>query len=180
MKLIPSSTARRRTASADLRSFGGPQMPSPVRRIAPKPRRCTEISSLSKISPAAFAESSFLFIIRLQNFPFDPVPRCLSVSPCLFENRGASSQATVGWRRCHRTDDHTGWKTHGVVKALHRSGCLTLENKVVTHGLHAKNADSVLEQDGQNFLFETVEVRVHYVQRHLNGIEREAVLCSGV
>jgi len=77
-------------------------------------------------------------------------------------------------------DDHTGWKTHGVVKALHRSGCLTLENKVVTHGLHAKNADSVLEQDGQNLLFETVEVRVHYVQRHLNGIEREAVLCSGV
>src|SRR5216684_6489786 len=103
MKLIPSSTARRRTASADLRSFGGPQMPSPVRRIAPKPRRCTEISSLSKISPAAFAESSFLFIISLQNFPFDPVPRCLSVSPCLFENRGASSQATVGWRRCRRT-----------------------------------------------------------------------------
>src|SRR5882724_10603945 len=230
MKLIPSSTARRRTASADLRSLGGPQMPSPVRRIAPKPRRCTEISSLSKISPAAFAESSFLFIISLQNFPFDTVPRCLSVSPCLFENRGASSQALwvgVGaielmtrfiklklagfrslrgfcekrgnLRRIHRlktssslesllknrkriaaSDDHTGWKTHGVVKALHRSGCLTLENKVVTHGLHAKNADSVLEQDGQNLLFETVEVRVHYVQRHLNGIEREAVLCSGV
>src|SRR5882762_10119731 len=105
MKLIPSSTARRRTASADLRSFGGFQMLSLVRRIALKPRRCTEISSLSKISPAAFAESFFLFIISFQNFLFDLVPCCLLVSPCLFENRGVSSQAIVGWRRCYRIDD---------------------------------------------------------------------------
>jgi hypothetical protein len=44
-------------------SLGGPQIPSPVRRIAPKPRRCTEISPPSKISPAALAESSFLFLV---------------------------------------------------------------------------------------------------------------------
>src|SRR6202040_3335310 len=67
MKLTPSSTARRRTANAPLRSFGGPQMPSPVRRMAPKPRRCTEISPPSKISPAKLAESSFLIMIDLQN-----------------------------------------------------------------------------------------------------------------
>src|SRR5713226_1641075 len=67
MKLMSSSTARRRTANAPLRSFGGPQMPSPVRRIAPKPRRCTEISPPSETFPAAFAESSFLFMIDLQN-----------------------------------------------------------------------------------------------------------------
>src|SRR3981081_515118 len=66
MKLTPSSTARRRTANAALRSFGGPQMPSPVRRIAPNPRRCTEISPPSETFPAAFAESSFLFMIDLQ------------------------------------------------------------------------------------------------------------------
>src|ERR1700758_1781103 len=71
MKLISSSTARRRTANAPLRSFGGPQMPSPVRRMAPKPRRCTEISPPSETSPAALAESSFLFMIVLQILPFD-------------------------------------------------------------------------------------------------------------
>src|SRR2546422_919453 len=61
MKLISSSTARRRTANAPWRSLGAPQMPSPVRRIAPNPRRCTEISSPSETSPAPLAESSFLF-----------------------------------------------------------------------------------------------------------------------
>src|SRR6266853_1815793 len=63
MKLTSSSTARRRTASAPFRSFGGPQMPSPVRRIAPKPRRWTEISPPSEIFPARLAEISFLFIL---------------------------------------------------------------------------------------------------------------------
>src|SRR5208283_926217 len=70
MKLTSSSTARRRTASAPLRSFGGPQMPSPVRRIAPNPRRCTEISPPNETSPAVFAESSFLFMIASKILPF--------------------------------------------------------------------------------------------------------------
>src|ERR1700686_1933259 len=65
MKLTSSSTARRRTANALLRSFGGPQLPSPVSRIAPKPRRCTEISPPSDTFPAPLAESSFLFMIFL-------------------------------------------------------------------------------------------------------------------
>src|SRR6266403_172068 len=75
MKLISSSTARRRTANARLRSFGGPQMPSPVRRIAPKPRRCTEISPPSETSPAKLAESFFLLMIDLQNSPLYQIPR---------------------------------------------------------------------------------------------------------
>src|ERR1700674_2484275 len=69
MKSISSSTARRRTANARVRSFGGPQMPSPVRRIAPKPRRCTEISPPSETSPAKLAESSFLLMVDLQILP---------------------------------------------------------------------------------------------------------------
>jgi hypothetical protein len=64
---VPASLSRnyeiRRTASAVLRSLGCPQMPSPVRRIAPKPRRCTEISPSSETFPAAIAENSFLFTI---------------------------------------------------------------------------------------------------------------------
>src|SRR5207302_2152867 len=41
MSLAPSSTARFRTLRALSRSGGQPQMPSPVRRIAPKPSRLT-------------------------------------------------------------------------------------------------------------------------------------------
>src|SRR5579863_886267 len=63
MKLTPSSTARRRTASAPLRSFGGPHIPSPVRRIAPKPRRWTESLLPSETFPARIAEISFALIL---------------------------------------------------------------------------------------------------------------------
>src|SRR5260370_28947638 len=70
MKLISSSTARRRTANAAWRSFGGPQMPAPVRRIAPNASRCTEISPPSETSPATPAESSFLLMIDLENSCF--------------------------------------------------------------------------------------------------------------
>src|SRR5437660_2641278 len=75
---MPSSTARRRTASAPFRSFGGPQMPSPVRRIAPKPRRWTEISPPSEIFPAKLAEISFLFILTSNTINSDFVSRCRS------------------------------------------------------------------------------------------------------
>ena len=51
IRLTPSSTARRSTASAASRSGGGPQMPSPVTRIAPKPSRRT-VRSPSSIVPA--------------------------------------------------------------------------------------------------------------------------------
>src|ERR1700730_6282750 len=80
MKLTSSSTARRRTANALLRSFGGPQMPSPVRRIAPKPRRCTEICPPSEPSPAKLAESSLLFMIVLQDFSLKQITYCTHAS----------------------------------------------------------------------------------------------------
>src|SRR5437870_574925 len=44
MKLTPSSTARRKTFFAFSRSGGQPQIPSPVKRIAPKPSRLTKRS----------------------------------------------------------------------------------------------------------------------------------------
>src|SRR5215471_2556167 len=75
MKLTPSSTARRRTAIASVRFLGGPQMPSPVRRIAPNPRRCTETSPPSETIPANLADISFAFIIssRIRFFLLLPV-----------------------------------------------------------------------------------------------------------
>ena len=35
---------------------------------------------------------------------------------------------------------------------------------------------SFFSKDRQNFSFETIEVRVHYIEGHLNGIELETVL----
>src|SRR5258706_15735575 len=55
MKLTPNSMARRRTAIAVAGSLGGPQIPSPVRRMAPKPRRLTVSSPPKEIVPAAAA-----------------------------------------------------------------------------------------------------------------------------
>src|ERR1022692_1905627 len=63
MKLTPNSTARRRTAIAAARSFGGPQIPSPVRRIAPKPRRLTVSSLPSSIVPAVAADRLVAFLV---------------------------------------------------------------------------------------------------------------------
>src|ERR1700754_2814439 len=58
MKLTPSSTARRRTALASSRLGGSPQMPSPVIRMAPNPRRLTVRSPPMSIVPAAAATCS--------------------------------------------------------------------------------------------------------------------------
>src|SRR6266699_5900802 len=52
MKLTPSSTARRKTFFAFSRSGGQPQIPSPVKRIAPNPRRLIKRSPPNKnVSP---------------------------------------------------------------------------------------------------------------------------------
>ena len=72
-------------------------------------------------------------------------------------------------------NDNASGKVHSVMKALHRGSCLALENNVATHRLHTENADIVLKQDQQHFLFKTIEVRVHHVEGHLNGIECESV-----
>src|SRR5271167_2551285 len=65
-------------------------------------------------------------------------------------------------------NDDTRREVHRIVEALHGAGGFTHENKVVAHRLHAEHADIVLEQDRQDSSFETVEVRVHYVERHLD------------
>src|ERR1700722_15041805 len=68
MKLTSISTALRRTASAALRSVGGPQTPSPVRRMAPKPRRWTESSPPKQTSPAKLAETLFSLLFKTISF----------------------------------------------------------------------------------------------------------------
>src|SRR5580704_1514361 len=55
MKLTPSSTTRRSVAMAWSRLGGSPQMPRPVIRIAPNPRRLTVRSPPTSMVPAAAA-----------------------------------------------------------------------------------------------------------------------------
>src|SRR5271154_502553 len=75
-------------------------------------------------------------------------------------------------------DDHAGRKIHRVVQALHRGHCLAFQDKVVAKRLHPQRANIALEQNRQHSLLKTVEVRVHYIQGHLNSIESEAVFGS--
>src|SRR5712672_672264 len=69
IKLTPSSTARQRTATAAKGSLGGPQIPSPVIRMAPKPRRLTVSSPPSERVPLETASGlfAFLFMFLLQS-----------------------------------------------------------------------------------------------------------------
>jgi hypothetical protein len=82
-------------------------------------------------------------------------------------------------KRIAARDDNTSRQIHRVVQTLHCCNGLAPENKMVTHWFHAENSDTVLGQGWQHFLFETVEVGIHYVEGHLNGIEREAMLRGG-
>src|ERR1700737_1661514 len=76
-------------------------------------------------------------------------------------------------------EDDTGGKIHGVVQTLNRCNGLAPENEGVAHWFHAENSNAAFGQNRQDLFFEAVEMSVHYVERHLNGVEREAVLRGG-
>ena len=97
MKFTPSSTARRRTAFASSRSGGGPQMPRPVIRIAPKPRRLTVRSPPTSMVPASPA---------LRGRDSDMVPTLPA------GNR--PDQGPRRRRRSHRVSRGAKWSTAGV------------------------------------------------------------------
>src|SRR4029077_4724602 len=82
-------------------------------------------------------------------------------------------------KRIAASDDDTGREIHSVRQTLDRRNSLASENDLIAHWFHAENSDAVLGQRRQDPLFETVEVGVHYVERHLNSIECEAVLGGG-
>src|SRR5258707_1101257 len=78
--------------------------------------------------------------------------------------------------RIAASDDDTGGKIHGIAQTLDSRNSVALQNEGVAHRFHAENPDATLGQNRQDLLFETIEVGVHYVERHLDGIEREAML----
>src|SRR5580700_1428218 len=76
MKLIPNSTARRRTRTASDRSTGPPQTPLPVIRIAPNPNWVTRRSFPIRNSPAFAARPSPCcmagLLVCISFLPFNP------------------------------------------------------------------------------------------------------------
>src|SRR3979490_452755 len=65
------------------------------------------------------------------------------------------------------------------MKALQGCSGLALENERIAQWLHAEDSDTALGQNRQDLFFETVDVGVHNVERHLDSIEGEAVLRGG-
>src|ERR1700686_2569929 len=91
-----------------LQIFGGAQMPSPVRRIAPKPRRWTEISPPSEIFPAKLAEISFFFILTSNCINSNFVSRWRSRRQPFNRHRAHSSGVE------HFTLDHAPRNTYAI------------------------------------------------------------------
>src|SRR5215471_15798877 len=79
MKSIPSSIARRSTRRDSSGLFGSPQMPGPVRRMAPKPIRLT-VNPVSRVivpaAPAGVPLYSTMVLLYL-----GPLPGRLQVEP---------------------------------------------------------------------------------------------------
>src|SRR3712207_2770654 len=84
MKFTPSSTARLSTALASSGSSGSPQMPFPVKRIAPKPMRLMVKLSRLNVSPA-----------RLDRSPSDIAYPFRSVAVLLLAARGGEAEDAV-------------------------------------------------------------------------------------
>src|SRR5581483_8526796 len=77
-------------------------------------------------------------------------------------------------------DHYAGGKIHGEMQTLDRRDGLALQNDGVAHRLHAEHSDIVLHQNWKDFAAEAVVMCVHHVERHLYGVESEAVSKSGV
>src|ERR1700687_3705913 len=86
MKLTPSSTARRRTAIAVAGSLGGPQIPSPVRRMAPKPRRLTVSSPPRSIVPLSADRLVFFSLMFLLHRTYFASYRFVYSATCQLES----------------------------------------------------------------------------------------------
>jgi hypothetical protein len=72
-------------------------------------------------------------------------------------------------------DDDGGREVEGVMKAFNRFDDVALENDAAAHGFHADHANALLDEFGQDLVFEAAKVCVHDVQRHLDGVEVEVV-----
>lgn len=73
-------------------------------------------------------------------------------------------------------DDDGGGEVEGVLQTFDGFDGVALENDAAAHGFHAEHADALLDELGQDLVFEAAKVRVHDVEGHLDGVEAEVVL----
>jgi hypothetical protein len=66
------------------------------------------------------------------------------------------------------------------VQALDRRHDAALEDEPVAHRLHGERSDLLLQEHRQHLMLEAPEVGVHHVERHLDGIEVDAMRPRGV
>src|SRR4051794_5235714 len=74
MKSTPRSGRRRSTARAASGFSGGPQMPGPVMRMAPKPRRVTSMSPPIANVPDAIAVTVTVTVVTVPTHRSDAEP----------------------------------------------------------------------------------------------------------
>src|SRR5260370_26432795 len=76
-------------------------------------------------------------------------------------------------------DDDAGGQAHGVAETLDGRDGVAFEQDSGTHGLHAEDADFIFHEDGKDSLPETLVVRVHGVEGHLDGVEMKLMRGGG-
>src|SRR3954451_21963323 len=106
MKSMPSSGSRLSVRIASALSAGGPQMPGPVIRIAPKPRRQTSMSPPILKKPDLRASSfaiSILLVVQGNVQEGDLLPRALLLLDSMSQARAARFALHCGCRR-HQTE----------------------------------------------------------------------------
>src|SRR5438034_8584540 len=86
MKLIPSATARRNTRLHSSRSAGSPQIPSPVMRMAPNPKRLT-----GRSPPISMVPASAAVIVPVRS----AMASSLLVAGCVHSRRTSGYDATM-------------------------------------------------------------------------------------
>src|SRR2546422_9713364 len=74
-------------------------------------------------------------------------------------------------------DDAARGQVHRVVQSLDGTHGVACRDLTISERLHPEDSDPLLHKDRQNPLFEALEVGVHHVQRHLDRVEPEAMIC---
>src|ERR1035437_656176 len=64
------------------------------------------------------------------------------------------------------------------MQTFNRRHSFALKNKGISHGFHSQHPDLVRNQARENLMLKTSKMRVHYIQRHLHGVEAEFVSSS--
>src|ERR1035437_9386023 len=77
-------------------------------------------------------------------------------------------------------DDGRGRQREGVGQTLLGCGDLVLDDGTVSHGLHAEDGNSLLEESRNNMLSEAAEAGVEQIERHLTTVEMELVFGGDV